>query len=203
MPTCAKYNSWKSNCNRTGCQLCDACNTCNNSHRTNPSRCNTAQNLCKYEQTAHNLSVGDSGAPEAQRDDIIIKILPRDKLNDLIQWIYDAADMGRNVEAGSPSPTPSIAEETRDFIYADKINEIIAGMVTVDSSNNTATVKRDQIITSETFNRIMEKIRELQINETGACDECVSGCNAYCDSCNNHNRCQGCYSCQCENSPCC
>lgn len=82
------------------------------------------------------------------------------------------------------SPTPSIGSEGRDFLYADKINEIIDGMITVDSSNATGKVARDQIIYSSTFNRIMDKIRELNIHKTKACDMCVSQCNAYCNSCN-------------------
>lgn len=135
---CALYDTWTKGCNHAYCQQCNRCNVCNNSS-SNPSYCDTTQNTCKYQQTAKNLSVGPSGAPTASRDDIIIKIFPQAKMNQLIQWIIRAAKMGKE----HTSPVPSIGTESRNFVYADKINEIIAGMITIDSANATATVKRD------------------------------------------------------------
>lgn len=192
MGTCAYWvtQGWESVKTSGSCNSsCDDCVRCNNDYTP---YCNSAQKLCSNaSQTAADLNVGAAGAPTASRDVIIKKLFPQSLMNELIQWILDAANMG----AESTSPIPTIAEEDRDFVYADKINEIIDGMVRIYYSNNTAKVERDQIITTETFNRIMEKINNLQINSSTACDMCVWTCNAGCQSCNS---CVGCQ-CDCDN----
>lgn len=186
MGTCAFWDSWSKGVSAS-CNHCNGCNTCNNDDKP---RCNTAQPICSTTagQVAADLAVGDPGAPTASRDQIIIKVFPRSLMNELIQWILDAANMGKV----STSPIPSIGKEDREFIYADKINEIIDGMITIWSGNSTAKVQKDQIITSETFNRIMDAINNMEINPSSACDMCVYSCNAGCLSCNT------CVSCQCD-----
>lgn len=170
------------------------CNVCENCDSSN-SNCNTQQTLCTGSRMKGQLAsayVGSAGAPSIKRDDIIIKVFPRSTLNNLIDYVGTAASYGGSVTSGGWKGT----HETRDFIYADKINELINGMKSVSSSNDPGvTIKAGDVIYASTFQSIMSSLNNLKVS-TSACDVCVSGCNATCNTCNSCNSCISCNSCQ-------
>lgn len=174
------------NCNNR-CPICLSCNT----------DCDTQQTFCTgstMQGQAASAYIGAANAPSIQRNDIIIDKLPRTKFNELLTFINRAAHYGN---------TPSniglnIEAETREFIYADKIKEILNGLTSISSSNNIVLphpVAKDEVIYAEDFQLIMQAINNLKLSSS-ACNICISDCDVGCDSCETCNSCVSCNSCQ-------
>jgi hypothetical protein len=70
--------------------------------------------------------IGAGNFPSFQRNDIIIEKFPRSTLNDMIDYISEAASYGTHDSGGW-----SASHETRNFIYADKINELLGGIASL------------------------------------------------------------------------
>lgn len=182
------------------CDRCQVCNSCNNPSKGTKYLCNVPQTYCSPQpETANgNLFMGPN-APTFQRDDIIFKEMPRSELNRWIQWVIDASKYksGTNGEdiGNKSSPQQSANPEDRDFVYADKINELIKIMTGVSSKNNPGLIfKRDDIIKAEDFNKITEKLNNFMLAHSG-CPECVAACNVNCNNCNTCITCQSCTTC--------
>lgn len=180
--------------NCTDCSnKCDVCQNCDSSN----SRCNTQQTLCSGSRMKGQLAsayVGSAGAPSIKRDDIIIKVFPRSTLNSLIDYVGKAANYGDTKTSGGWKGS----HETRDFIYADKIQSLIAGMKSLTSDNDpgvSSEVEKGKVIYASTFQAIMSKLNNLKVSP-GACDICISSCNATCNTCNSCDSCISCNSCQ-------
>ena len=180
--------------NCTNCSnKCDVCQNCDSSNK----RCNTQQTLCTGSRMKGQLAsayVGAAGAPTIKRDDIIIEVFPRSTLNNLIDYVGKAAGYGNTQSSGNWQGS----HETRDFIYADKIESLIAGMKSLTSDNDpevSSEVKAGEIIYASTFQAIMSKLNNLKLSPS-ACDICISDCNAICNTCNTCNSCISCNTCQ-------
>lgn len=148
--------------------------------------CNSAQNYCspQPEGAVENLFRA-LNAPSVSRDDIIIKKVPQAELNRWIQYVKDADKYkggtqtpGQNGTGASPSNTgASTAAEGRDFVYADKVNDLISDMIGLNGKNNPGkTFARDQVIYASDFQAIINKLNSLKLNHSG-CPACVTGCN--------------------------
>lgn len=177
MGTCVTSNSWnKQKPNPSVCSLCNTCLTCNN--KTTPI-CEDKETLCNQGKESASAALGPANAPTVQRDQIIIKVFSQSTLNDLIDYVKKAANLGGN----TTSPTPSLGPEDRDFVYADKIMELIEALKKINPENDPGvTVERDQVIYADTINKIMEKINNLKVSQN-ACDMCNASANAACTSC--------------------
>lgn len=168
---------------------CDVCIDCN-------AECNEQQSFCTGSGEKGQLAnayLGAANAPSIVRDDIIIEKLPQATLNRLINHINSAGSYGTH-----PSGNPNIEVETRAFIYASKIQEILSGLTTV-SSENTITlphpVAPDAVIYAEDFNILMTAINDLKLS-TEACNDCITNCDVNCDTCNTCDGCISCVSCE-------
>lgn len=179
---------------------CDVCINCDTgSYRG----CNTAQTFCHGDKMQGQLAssyVGAAGAPGIKRDDIIIKVLPQAKLNQLIDWLNQAAAYTGERPSQSLAGNFPIGHETRQFVYADKIQEIINAMTALNTGNNPGfNAVKDQVIYGQNFNNLMSKINGLTLHQ-GACESCVSSCNVKCNTCNSCNTCISCNTCQGDTS---
>ncbi len=193
------------------CNVCENCDT----------RCNTQQTFgtsasCRNQDSQNQFAskyIGAANAPTINRDDIIIKKLPRTTFNELIQYINRAAHYPTSGGKAS-NPSLNITNETRNFIYADKVNEILNGLKSINSTNlqldngynifetlqknnvtNGTTVKKDAVIYAKDFNNLMNRINWIKLSTSG-CVTCNSGCNANCDTCDSCNSCISCNTCQ-------
>lgn len=177
MGTCVTSNSWnKGTPNPTVCSYCNTCDNCNN--KTAPI-CDTKQSLCDQGKEQASSALGSAGAPTVARDQIIAKVFSQSTLNDLIDYIKKAANLGGQ----TTSPTPSLSPEDREFVYADKITELIEALKKINPSNDPGvTVARDDIIYADLINKIMQKINNMKVSQN-ACDMCNAGANAQCTSC--------------------
>lgn len=175
---------------QTGCSVCDVCNSCNVGSGGQPERpvCNVKQTVCTDSpgkgQQAN--AYGSSGVPSVSRDDIIIKKFNQAKLNALIDWIKKMAGLGQQ----QTSSKPNISHEDREFIYADKINEVVEALKKVSGENSGPTFSRDDIIYATDFQKFLDAINNMKIDKDKACDLCVSSCNIHCNTCNDCNMCQ-------------
>lgn len=179
------------------------CNICIDCDTGDYKGCNTFQTFCygsKMEGQLASAYVGAANAPSIKRDDIIYKVLPQTKLNDLIDYLNKAAaytgeQPSQNVCEGFP-----IASESRDFVYADKIQEIIDAMTSMNGGNNPGfSAVKDEVIYGSDFNNLMQKINSLKLH-IRACESCISDCNVKCDTCNECNICISCNTCQGKSS---
>lgn len=173
--------------------LCNVCINCDTSSR--PYQCNTQQTFCTGSRMRGQLAsayIGAANAPTFVRDDIIIKKFPQATLNTLIEYVANAAKHGATQDSGSWTT----GAETRPHIYADKINELLAGIRSINSVNNPGTNKqKDQVIYAEEFNTIMNTINNLRLGNS-ACDLCNTSCDVTCNTCNSCDTCISCNSCQ-------
>lgn len=185
------------------CTCRSGCNVCNNCDQHYKYQCDMAQKYCGAQpETAVGNAYDKANVTYVQRDDIIYKKFPQSELNRLIDYIINAGkyESGTNGEDRGNGPTNSglsCAHEDRDFVYADKIMELIGMMKTLNSKNDPGlSFERDDIIYADDFNEILKKIDGLYLNTTG-CPMCISSCNVDCNNCIN---CVSCYGKCCCNS---
>lgn len=184
------------------CSRCDLGQVCLNCDGPKgPLHCNVAQNYCGPQAESASAWISGANAPAIVQDDIIIKKLPQAELNRLINWLSGAMSyMGvgpGSSPAGGGASAPST--EGRQFVYADKIQEIITALTAINAGNNPGVSPGvDQVIYANDFNKIMEVFNSLKFSPS-ACPQCVDGCNMICDTCNRCDTCQGCDYCNtCE-----
>lgn len=179
------------------------CNICIDCDTGDYKGCNEQQTFCtgsKMEGQLASAYVGAAGAPAISRDDIIYKVLPQTKLNDLIDYLNKAAAYTGERPSQDLAEGFPIAREDREFIYADKIQEIIDAMTNMDGGNSPGfTAVKDEVIYGSNFNSLMQKINSLKLH-TGACESCITSCNVKCDICNECNVCISCNTCQGKSS---
>lgn len=142
--------------------------------------------------------------PSFSRDQIIIQVFPRSTLNSMIDYVAKAAKYN-GTRRGSQGPVNSGAwsadHETREFIYADKINELLEGISSLSGQSAGNSVSKDDVIYADFFSGISSTINELKLSPS-ACGACVTSCDTTCDTCNacdeceTCNTCNGCDSCQ-------
>lgn len=183
--------------NCTNCSnRCDVCINCDSGDYRG---CNTAQTFCAGDKMQGQLAsayIGAAGAPSIKKDDIIIKVLPQAKLNQLIDWLNRAAAYTGERPSQDLAGHFPIAHETRPHIYANKIQEIINAMVAVSGGNNPGfSAVKDKVIYGQNFNDLMNKINNLLLH-TGACESCISSCNVSCNTCDTCDSCISCNTCQ-------
>lgn len=150
----------------------------------NCSPCNSCQGFCLVGTQYGYQLCGASGAPTIQRDDIIIKKLPKTKVQALMNWLYQVSAKGSKSQSGPKSATVN----SSDFLHASDLNQILAQLKTLNDVNPGSDYARDQIIYGSEMNRIMTLIRNAQVDGSGcaggaACDKCNMQCNS-CVSCN-------------------
>lgn len=174
---------------------CDTCQVCINCDDT----CNTCQSFCEVgKQTALTHLSNDLLWPEIHKDDIIIKTLPRDKYNKAFTYISKASNLGTKVDSSrllKENGTWTGKGETRNFIYADKTNEIIDGINSMMAMNGGSfplgPFKKDvDIIYASYFEKIRIALKNLKLYQY-ACNECNVTCDVSCDTCDTCDSCQG------------
>lgn len=192
MGTCVYDNTTHSmGSGPSGCsRYCNVCNFCNTGG-ADREKCQTHQSLCTVFCQYAKEGIGEANAPSAERDDIIIKIFPQSELNRLLQWINDGSKIGWKVT----SPQQNVSDETKEFIYADKINELIDAMYDISHNNTFKKFERDDIIYASDFSDLMDVINDMYINKR-ACDNCNTQCDIHCNTCIDCNICQYCNLCQ-------
>lgn len=168
---------------------------CSNSTCTN-TPCPSCQPTCYSKQTF--CAIGSqyvsgyyshSWPNSFNTDDIIIEVLPRDVFNSAITFINNGLHKGSTKSTSSYS----ISKETRDFIYADKINDIVSGLSKLGQT--VSTVNKNDIIYASYFNKLRSALNNAKLSSS-ACNTCNTGCNVQCDACEGCVSCEGCNTCQ-------
>lgn len=149
------------------CSICTNCQSCQ-------SFCENSKQLAT-DHTLENITLGE----EVKKNDIIIDVFPRSKLNTI------GAEIARISKKGSVSSSNNDAtwtDETRLFLYHDKMNELLDLMKDMYSKNSVPPeVEKDQLITAEWFESLNKALKKLSL-DPGACDKCNTTCNT-CVSC--------------------
>ena len=104
--------------------------------------------------------------------------------------------MNSALAAGSKSSTSSWrgSPETRDFIYKDKVEELLDGLSKFAGGHSISDPPTNGIIYADYFTDISEALYGAQISPS-ACNECNTGCDITCNSCQGCVNCEGCVSC--------
>lgn len=123
--------------------------------------------------------------PTTKRDDIIIKKLPKTKVQEIMTYLYNGSKKGDL----SPSGPKNATVNGGDFLKATDINQILAQLKTLNDCNPGPDYARDQIIYGSDINRILNLIRNAQLDGGCAGGPACDKCNATCDSCYYCNSC--------------
>jgi hypothetical protein len=175
------------NCSNACVEHCTVCINCN-------ANCNTQQSFCTGSKQKGQLAsayIGAAGFPSFQRNDIIFQKFPRTMLNEMIDYVTKAAKYGSESDSGSWTTS----HETRSFIYADKINELLNGISSLSGQSAGSQVAPNDVIYADFFSNISKTINELKLS-TGACNSCVSECNVQCNTCDGCDVCEKCDDCE-------
>lgn len=153
--------------------------------------CYAAQTLCEISgQSASNY--GSLSWPTSfSKDQIIYQVLPRDVFNSAFSYMNSA------LAAGDKKPTSSWrgTAETRDFIYKDKVAEILDGLSQFASGCSISDPPDNGVIYASYFTSIAQALHGAQI-AGDACDECNDACDVTCNECQGCVECEGCVECQ-------
>lgn len=174
---------------------CDCDSGCGQCNARCDTPCNVCQSFCEVgKQNASQNGMGYSFGP-FNRDDIIIKVMPQSVFNAMGEAVEKMANYGSSHDSWGWTWTP----ETRDFIYADKVNELIRGIESLRGGTTVQGVPRPitkdiDIVYGQYFTAIANAINSMKLY-WNACNMCDSGCDAKCDDCN---ICQSCYTCLTE-----
>lgn len=164
--------------------------TCTNSTCTDADHgCFSAESLCNTNQKATGYA-SHNWPNKFEKDQIIIQVLPRNVFNSAFSFISQALKAGNTQHTADWSTSP----ETRDFIYADKVNEILQGLSKFENGCSIAEAKKDDIITAAYFTSIAQALNNAQISKN-ACDWCNVSCEG-CVDCEGCNACEGCNTCR-------
>lgn len=169
----------------TCADCCDHCQTCISCNAT----CDTCQSFCQLGRQLATQNGLTAPWPGIVRDDIIIKKLPRALYNQAFSYVQSAAALGSMSNSGGWTGSG----ETRDFIYADKTNELITGINSLGGGTNAGTgpFSRDtSIVYASYFQALSTALSGLLLRFT-ACDDCNIQCNVTCNTCNSCDSCQG------------
>ncbi len=183
--------------------LCDCdcdcdCGFCNTGCLT---PCNVCQSFCEVgRQLASQNGMSYNFGP-FNRDDIIIKVMPQSVYNAMGEAIERMANYGSKQDSGGWTWSP----ETRDHIYADKTNELIAGANSLRGGTvvqGVPTLTKDvSIVYGSYFTAIANAINHMLLNQE-ACHRCNTGCDVTCESgcdgCDSCNTGEGSGSCDCD-----
>lgn len=176
------------NCTNCSNKCMDHCSTCIDCNDT----CVTEQSFCTGSGEKGQLAsayIGAGNFPSIKRDDIIIEKFPRSTMNSIISYIAKAAAYGKHNSGGW-----STGQETREFIYADKINEILNGISSLSGQSAGSPVNKDDVIYAEFFDSITSTVNKLKLSPS-ACNNCISKCDVDCDTCDGCDVCETCDSC--------
>lgn len=120
------------------------------------------------------------------KETIIIKHFPREELNRIGNAIVKAAHKGSRQASNSGA---SWSNETRNFIYADKITELKTLMESWSpGGQGVPAVAKNDIVSAEWFNALSKALSNMQLSKS-ACDSCNTSCDS-CISCQ-HSSCHG------------
>lgn len=178
--------------------------TCTNSTCTNADHgCFSAETFCKTSQKATSYA-SHSWPASFLKDQIIIKVLPRSVFNSAFSFIKTALRKG-NTQA--TNTTWDYTAETRDFIYADKVNNLLDGLAKFSGGHSIPQAQKNGVIYASYFTSIAQALNNAKLSSS-ACDYCNTGCEG-CVTCEGCNSCEGCNTCRghrtCHNpchSPC-
>lgn len=154
-----------------------------------PAPCKSnCQGFCLAGSSEYCLAISqhasNPGIPTIKRDDIIIKKLPKDKVQAIMDYLYEASKDGSTSQSGPKSATVNGG----DFLKASDINQILAQLKTLNDCVPGADFSRDQIIYGSEINAIMDLIRSAKVDSSScsggpACNKCNAKCNS-CVTCN-------------------
>ena len=171
-------------CANATCKSCQMCVTCQ-------PVCYEKQTLCELTGQSASTYASHSWPSSFSKDEIVISVLPRSVFNTAFSYINTALARGNTQSTSSWRGSP----ETRDFIYADKVNEILTGLSKFENGHNISQAKQNDVITSDYFTSIAQSLNSAKISSS-ACDTCNAACNVTCKECQTCVECQGCVSCQ-------
>ena len=176
---------------------------CTDSTCTNATNgCFTCQPVCYSEQSLCTIS-GQSASDYASHswpssfshDQVIYHVLPQSVFNSALSYVSEALGAGTKKNTAYWSESP----ETRDFIYADKVNALLDGLRLFQSSSGVPGNVRGgpdgDIITASFFSSIASALNSAQIADD-ACNDCNVSCDVDCKDCQGCVDCEGCNTCQ-------
>lgn len=142
------------------------------------------QGFCEVGCQAASEHGSDPGIPTIGKNDIIIKKLPKSKVQAIMNYLAEAIGDGSKRDSGDET-VPTV--NSSDFLHASDINKILYQLTQLNGCNPGDNFSRDQIIYGYQMNAIMDLIRNAQVDDKahgGACDKCNTTCDS-CISCNN------------------
>lgn len=171
-------------CANATCKSCQMCITCQ-------PVCYEKQTLCELSGQSAKTYASHSWPSSFAKDQTIITVLPRDVFNSAFSYMNTA------LARGSTQATSSWrgSGETRDFIYADKVNELLSGLSKFEGGHSIPSANKGDVITAAYFSSIASALNSARISSS-ACDTCNAACNVTCKECQTCVNCQGCVSCQ-------
>lgn len=159
--------------------------------------CYAAQTLCDLSgQAASNYGTLKWPTKFTAGTDSIYKVLPRDVFNSAFSYMNSA------LNAGDEKSTLDLKEsswdgvaETRDFIYRDKVCELLDGLSLFVGGHSIPDPPENGVIYADYFTDIAEALHGATISGS-ACDECNDACDVTCNECQGCVSCEGCDSCE-------
>lgn len=150
--------------------------------------CQTSASTHSYSQLVRN-AIGPANAPTMARDDIIIKKLPKEVYDNLVNYLNRAAAFGSVNSGGYVAPLSS-----GDFLKADEVYKLYQHFTNgrLQPSGGIPVVSRDDVVYANYFNELMTKINNATFRAQ-ACNTCNMSCNSNCKTtyrvqtgCNNY-----------------
>lgn len=157
--------------------------------------CYAAQTLCDLSgQAASNY--GTLTWPKSFAvNDIIYKVLPRDVFNSAFSYMNSALHAGNPNYSGGITSSWIGTAETRDFIYRDKVCELLDGLSKFAGGHSIPDPPVNGVIYADYFTDIAEALHGATISSS-ACDECNDACDVTCNECQGCVDCEGCVECE-------
>lgn len=146
---------------------CEGCKECE-------GFCQATATTNSYVQIVAN-ALGPANAPNLRKDDIIIKETPKTLLNDLVQYLNEAAAMGATQNSGGYS-APSF---TTEHVIASEITALYRHFASGLLPSGAQTVRKDDVVYADFFNGLFDKINSAQF-AAAACDLCNTTCDSAC-----------------------
>lgn len=146
---------------------CEGCKECE-------GFCQATATTNSYVQIVAN-ALGPANAPNLRKDDIIIKETPRTLLNDLVQYLNDAAALGATQNSGG-YVAPYF---TTEHVRAQDVNTLYQHFARGLGPAGLQTANKDGVVYADFFNALFDKINNATF-QAAACDLCNTTCDSAC-----------------------
>ena len=145
--------------------------------------CKTCEGFCEAAATTHSIReeaknfAGAAPVPTVGADDIIIKQMPREALQGVVNWINLALTKARQARV----PDVPTGTGINEFVQAKVINDIVAGLKRLDRRASSPDAQVDKVIYANYFATLFNEIADAHFQRND-CDQCITNCDGACVS---------------------